>query len=45
MNFLIRNMIYIDFFYLVRLMEVGIGGMLLGIIGLKVGNGISLKWI
>lgn len=45
MNFLIRNMIYIDFYYLVRLMEVGIGGMLLCIIGLKVGNGISLKWI
>ncbi|GAA7178950.1 hypothetical protein HpBGD54_14840 [Helicobacter pylori] len=45
MNSLTRNTTYTNPFYPVRLMEVGIGGMPLGIIGSKAGNGISLKWI
>ncbi len=45
MNSLTRNTTYTNPFYPVRLMEVGIGGMLLGIIGSKAGNGTSLKWI
>ncbi|GAA7244581.1 hypothetical protein BD0081_10480 [Helicobacter pylori] len=45
MNSLTRNTTYTNPFYPVKLMEVGIGGMPLGIIGSKAGNGISLKWI
>ncbi len=45
MNSLTRNTTYTNPFYPVRLMEVGIGGMPLGIIGSKAGNGTSLKWI
>ncbi|EMH40328.1 hypothetical protein HMPREF1430_01624, partial [Helicobacter pylori GAM96Ai] len=42
---LTSNTTYTNPFYPVRLMEVGTGGMPLGIIGSKTGNGISLKWI
>ncbi|GAA7038804.1 hypothetical protein VN0301_10860 [Helicobacter pylori] len=45
MNSLTRNTTYTNPFYPVRLMEAGIGGMPLGIIGSKAGNGTSLKWI
>lgn len=39
------NTTYTNPFYPVRLMEVGTGGMPLGIIGSKTGNGTNLKWI